>query len=77
MLTCQATEKNGIIGLAVSVSDIIYEITGSIPGTSTSLNVDYAWNGVDPPLWGQFLTILDSEVGDLIKKVDINWLDGA
>ena len=39
--------------------------------------MDYVWNGAHPASWGQLGLLLDSEVADLIKKVDIIRLDGA
>ena len=42
-----------LVGLVVSMSDYWSWGRGSIPGTSTILNVDWVWNGVHPASWGQ------------------------
>ena len=47
------------------------------PALPQILNVDYVWNGVHPSLVRTIGLLLDGEVADLIKKVDINRLDGA
>ena len=56
--------------LAVSMSDSDHEVADSIPGTSTNFKCGLGLERGPPSL-------LDGEVADLIKKVDIIRLDGA
>ena len=46
------------VGLGSEFLTTDHEVVGSIPGTSTILNVGYVWNGVHPASWGQLRSYL-------------------
>ena len=53
------------------------EVAGSIPGTSTNFKCGLGLERGPLSLVGTIRQLLDGEVADLIKKVDINRLDGV
>ena len=54
-----------------------HEAAGSIPGTSTNFKCGLGLERGPPSLVRTIRQLLDGEVADLIKKVDIIRLDGA
>ena len=54
-----------------------HEVAGSISGISTNFQCGLGLDMGLPSLVRTFAKLLDSEVADLIKKVDIIRLDGA
>ena len=61
--------------LACLITD--HEVAGSIPGTSTNFRCGLGRERGPPSLVRTIGQLLDGEVADLIKKVDIIRLDGA